>query len=221
MKNKPKMIFDFDGTLVDSMPCWGGKMLSVLDELGVKYPENMIEILTPLGDRGSAEYFIREFGVSLSVQQLIDRMDVFATPGYRDTILAKETVAEKLTEWKGKGYSLNVLTASPHRMLDVCLKRLGLYGLFDHVWSCDDFGTTKGDVSIYQQAAALLHTTPAHCLFFDDNLHALATAKAAGMQVVGVYDASADRMQDAIQKLCPQYIFRFADFTFEEEKTSC
>ncbi len=60
---------------------------------------------------------------------------------------------------KAQGYSLNVLTASPHRMLDACLKRNGIYNLFDNVWSCDDFSTTKSDVQIYHMAAERLHTT--------------------------------------------------------------
>ena len=47
-------IFDFDGTLVDSMPTWGGKMLHVLDKNGVPYPEDIVRTLTPLGDLGSA-----------------------------------------------------------------------------------------------------------------------------------------------------------------------
>ena len=48
------LVFDFDGTLVDSMPTWGGKMLRILKEEGVSYPDNIIEIITPLGDAGTA-----------------------------------------------------------------------------------------------------------------------------------------------------------------------
>ncbi len=46
MKN---FIFDFDGTLVDSMKQWAGKMLYVLEKNGVSYPEDIIKIITPLG----------------------------------------------------------------------------------------------------------------------------------------------------------------------------
>lgn len=50
-------IFDFDGTLVDSMQQWSGKMLHILDENNIAYPPDVIKIITPLGDRGTAEYF--------------------------------------------------------------------------------------------------------------------------------------------------------------------
>ena len=53
-------LFDFDGTLVDSMPTYAGMMLRILDEHGVKYPDNIIKIITPLGYIGTAKYFVEE-----------------------------------------------------------------------------------------------------------------------------------------------------------------
>ena len=61
------LVFDFDGTLVDSMPTWGGKMIRILKEEGVSYPENIIEIIVPLGDAGAARYFIETLKVSASM----------------------------------------------------------------------------------------------------------------------------------------------------------
>ena len=93
-------------------------------------------------------------------------------------------VPEVLRELKNRGASLNVLTASPHITLDACLKRLGLWELFDNVWSCDDFNTTKADPQIYVHAAEKMNTTADKVLLLDDNLNADLTAKAAGMRCV-------------------------------------
>ena len=106
---------------------------------------------------------------------------------YFHTIPAKENVPDVL---KAKGASLNVFTASPHITLDACLKRLGLWALFDNIWSCDDFNTTKADPQIYVMAANKLNRPVEEVLFLDDNLNADLTAKAAGMQICGVYDES-------------------------------
>ncbi len=210
-KMKKHLIFDFDGTLVDSMKQWGGKMLSVLNRNSIDYPDNIVEILTPLGDIGSAEYFIKEFGIKKSVPQLISEMDEYALSEYSYNIPAKETVEATLREFKSRGYSLNVLTASPHRMLDVCLKRLGLYDVFDNVWSCEDFDTTKSDVNLYHTVAGALGTTADNCILFDDNPHALATAKKSGMKIVGVYDESCNGKQDEIRSLSDFYITKFSE----------
>ncbi|MBR4072858.1 MAG: HAD family hydrolase, partial [Clostridia bacterium] len=149
------LLFDFDGTLVDSMPCWTEKVLNILRITNTPYPENIIELITPLGDKGTAEYFRNQLNVPLTYEEMFDLMDSYALPMYRDKIPLKESVAEFLNNMSEK-YSLNVLTASPHKMLDPCLKRLGIYGAFDNVWSCDDFKTTKSDVNIYKKVAEKL-----------------------------------------------------------------
>ncbi len=203
-----KLIFDFDGTLVDSMKQWAGKMLNILKVYGINYPDDIIKTVTPLGDRGTAEYFIKTFGINATPEELIAMMDEYAIKEYSFNIVAKESVADTLAELKSRGYSLNVLTASPHKMLDVCLKRNGIYELFDSVWSCDDFNTTKGDVNIYHRAAARLDTVAQNCIFLDDNINALTVAKQSGMTVIGVYDESSDDMQNEIKALSHSYIYQ-------------
>ena len=183
-------VFDFDGTLVDSMPTWAGKMLRILKEEGVKYPDNIIEIITPLGDAGTAHYFINTLGINATEADLLSRMDAYALPKYRDEILEKEGVTETLCTLKERGARLFVLTASPHRMLDPCLLRLGLTPLFDGIYSCDDFATTKADPKIYDRLCERIGAKKENLAFFDDNLGACQTAKAAGVMTVGVFDES-------------------------------
>ena len=112
---------------------------------------------------------------------------------------------------KEKGASLNILTASPHITLDACLKRLGLWELFDNVWSCDDFNTTKADPKIYVRAAEKMNTTVEDVLFLDDNLNADLTAKSAGMMVCGVYDQSSADYVDQMKAAADFYIYDFEE----------
>ncbi len=205
------LVFDFDGTLVDSMKQWGGKMYHVLNKHGVSYPDNIIKILTPLGDVGSAKYFQEELGLKIPQEQIISDMDEFALKEYTYNIPAKDAVIDTIATLKNRGHHLHVLTASPHRMLDVCLKRLGIFDIFDNVWSCEDFGTTKSDPDIYLAVAKSLGTTVEQCTFFDDNLYALMTAKKAGMYVVGVFDESADDYETDIRAVADMYIESFAE----------
>ncbi len=207
-----KLIFDFDGTLVDSMRQWAGKMINVLDANSIDYPKDIIKTITPLGDKGAARYFIDNLGLDMPEDDIIAQMDEYAILEYTYNIPAKDTVVTTLKELKTRGYSLNVLTASPHKMLDVCLKRIGIYDLFDNVWSCDDFYTTKSNPDIYRRVAERLGTTTDNCIFFDDNINALKTAKEAGMTVVGVYDESSADCTEEIKYLSNIYIYRLLDF---------
>ena len=107
-------LFDFDGTLVDSMPSWSEKMLNILRQTGVSYPADIIKILTPLGDKGSAVYFRDVLGVPLTEGEMYARMDSYALPKYRDEIVLKPGVEAFLRKSREEGITLHVLTASPH-----------------------------------------------------------------------------------------------------------
>ena len=216
MENRSVYLFDFDGTLVDSMPSWAGKMLHVLQTQGVEPPAGLIQTITPLGDAGTARYFREELGVDLSDAEMFARMDEYALPKYRNEIAAKEGVADYLRALRRRGASIALLTASPHRMFEPCLARLGLTELFDALWSCDDFGLVKSDPAIYRAALARLGASAEQAYFFDDNLTALKTAASAGLGVIGVYDASSASCEDAIRAVSDRYIRSFSELLSEK-----
>lgn len=208
---KISFLFDFDGTLVDSMPTFVSSMLRILDENRISYGKDITKIITPLGLNGTAEYFINNLGLNMPKDQLIALMKEYMLDAYRHTIQAKPNVISVLTELKRNGASLNVLTASPHVTLDACLKRLGMWDLFDNVWSCDDFSTTKANPEIYAKAAQKMHTSVDKVLFLDDNLNADTVAKSAGMLVCGVYDESSKEYIDQIKTATDYYIYDFQE----------
>lgn len=204
-------LFDFDGTLVDSMPSYISVMLRILDENSVKYDKDIIKVITPLGYLGTAKYYVEQLGLKMPVDEIVDRMNQYAFAEYAYRIRAKENVIEVLKRLKDMGADLHVLTASPHSVLDVCLKRLRMYDLFGNVWSCDDFGTTKSDPGIYRMAAERIGKPVGEILFLDDNYNADRTAVTAGMKVCGVYDASSEEYAEEIKAVSDHYIRDFTD----------
>lgn len=203
-------LFDFDGTLVDSMPIYIDTMIQILDDFHIDYPEDIVKIITPLGTQGTADYYI-ELGVPLSKEEIIERMGRGMIEAYFTQIPAKEGVIETLRTLKERGDSLNVLTASPHITLDACLTRLGIFDWFQNVWSCDDFSTTKADPEIYKQAAMRMGVPVEKVLFLDDNLNAIRTAQVAGMQVCGVYDVSSAEYTEEMKQVSGRYIENFKE----------
>ena len=203
-------LFDFDGTLVDSMDTYVGVMLSILDKNNIKYGQDIVKIITPLGYLGTAKYFI-ELGVSGTVDGLVKEMRENMVYEYTNNIGEKPNVIMAIQALHKRGDSLNVLTASPHATLDPCLKRLGLFDLFDNVWSCDDFNTTKADPEIYKMAAEKIGASVEDIIFLDDNFNALATAKRAGMSVYGVYDKSSEEYTEEIKSISDRYISDFKE----------
>lgn len=202
-------LFDFDGTLVDSMPTFSSIMLKILDEYKIEYQPDIVKIITPLGYEGTAKYF-RELGINLSVEEQLKKMNSYAEKEYAENIQLKRFVKDSLTFLKNQGNSLNVLTASPHSLLDVCLKRVGVYHLFTNVWSCDDFALTKANPEIYKLACEKLEQQPKDVIFLDDNITALKTAKEAGLKVYGVFDETSKDYADKIKEIADKYLLDFS-----------
>lgn len=203
-------LFDFDGTLVDSMPTYVSVMLRILDENNIKYSDDIVKIITPLGYNGTAKYFIEQ-GLKLPIEEIVAKMNTYALDAYANKIGAKSNVISVLKELKARGCSLNVLTASPHNMLDPCLKRLGVFEIFDNVWSCEDFKTTKANPEIYKMAAEKIGVPVSEIIFLDDNFNADKTAKEAGMIVYGVFDESSADFEEEIKSITDKYIYDFKE----------
>ena len=202
---KKTCLFDFDGTLVDSMPTFVSVMKEVMREYGASYDDATIKTIVPLGYQGTVEY-CRQNGIDLPIDAMTRRMGELMITAYRDHIPAKANVIPLLEVLHEAGVSLNILTASPHMMLDPALRRLGVLELFDHVWSCEDFATTKSDPEIYRRAAEKMGVDVRDVWFFDDNIHALSTAKQVGMHPCGVFDAASAEDEAAIRALAELYL---------------
>ena len=207
---KEVYLFDFDGTLVDSMPTFASVMIRILNEHNIKYGDDIVKIITPLGYRGTAEYF-RTLGVKMSSEELVLLMNSYARMEYENNIGAKAGVVDTLRDLKDRGASLNILTASPHIMLDPCLMRLGIFELFDNVWSSDDFGTTKANPEIYKMAADRLGCEVADIIFVDDNVNAVKTAKLAGTVAYGIFDESSAELVEEMTAISDRYLYTLSE----------
>lgn len=203
-------LFDFDGTLVDSMPTFISAVQRILDENMISYDEELVNIITPLGVVGTAEHFIRK-GLRKSCEEIVHQIQDYILDEYLYHIQAKEHVISVLHQLKEHGAKLYVLTGSPHNTLDACLKRLEIYDLFENVWSCEDYHTVKSNPNLYVMVADTLGEKLENILFLDDNLNSVATAKAAGMKVCGVYDESSKNFTEEIKEVADYYIHDFSE----------
>ncbi len=197
--------------MVDSMEPAVKKVLLVLDEYGVSYGEDIVEILTPLGFKGIANYYAERLGVPLTPQEIYASFTEKLSVVYAQEIPLKRGVEETLRQLKKEGASLNVLTASPHLFTDACLKNNGVFDLFDNVWSAEDFGLLKSDEGIYPMVAKKLSAAIADCVMVDDSIHVIKAAKRAGMYTIGVYEETAKENEAEIRRIADGYAREFSD----------
>ena len=209
---KKVYIFDLDGTLIDSMTIgWNRVLLKYLDDRGIAYPSDIISQVIALGFKGIVQYYKTHFPLQESEEEVFSSLINGMQELYNNVFLAKSNVEETLRALKKRGARLNVLTASPHRFLDPCLKRLGLTDLFENLWSLEDFPTTKADPKIYELAAERLGVAPSDCAMVDDSISALRPAKEAGLATVGVYDEISASREAEMRALADKYIYNFKE----------
>ena len=188
MNKKKIYVFDLDGTLVNSMPRYEAGMLSILDEAGIAYGDDLIKIITPLGYTKTAEYYINELGLDDSVANIVSKMENKLVYEYSNNIFLKPGVNEYVRRLHAEGARLFVLTASPHIVTDVCLKHNGIYDLFETVWSVEDFGLSKSGTELFYEVARRIGCKRDEINYFDDSLIALKNAKKSGYITYAVYD---------------------------------
>lgn len=204
-------VFDFDGTLADSMPTWSQGMMNVIQKSGVAYPDNIIEILTPLGDKKGTEYLKNVLKIPFSLENMRKMLVDYTTPLYLEKVMAKDGVIEYVKNLKKQNKKIAVLTASAHSRIDGCLKRWGIYDDFDLVRTCDDYEKSKADKTIYDDICRELGLDKDKTAFFDDNLEVVRTVKSAGLFAVGVYDYSGRAFTDKMKESSDLFVQNIGD----------
>lgn len=205
-------IFDFDGTLADSMPYLGREVKTYLDEQNISYGEDLIEKTMPLGLYGIAKYFIERYGVKESAEKIYAWFLARLCPEYDEVIPLKPHAAELIAHLRASGNTCDMLTASPHGIIDRCAERNGLPEILGHCWTVEDFGNLKKNgTQIYLEVARKIGAKPEECALLDDNAEALEAAKRAGLTTIGVYDEFSKNSEAKIRAFADKYIYDFAE----------
>ncbi|MBR2030097.1 MAG: thiamine phosphate synthase [Clostridia bacterium] len=203
-------IFDFDGTLFDSMFIWDNAGDVFLSSLGKKAKPSLREDLRPLSLYQSACYLQKEYDLTLSVQQIMNGINKTIEHFYINEVLPKVGVVDFLQQMKNAGIRMCIATASDRFHIQSALCRCGMAEFFEEIFTCDEVGCGKDQPVVFQKAMEFFGANRSNTLVFEDALHAIKTAKDDGFAVVGVFDNSETR-QNEIRQLADCYIADFKD----------
>lgn len=195
-------IFDYDGTIMDSMTMWSTASSDyVRNVLGREPLPGLDERIKNLSLEEGAGIFREEYGAPGTDQEIVQAVLETVLFRYRHTLQLKPGILEILRDLKAHGIPMCIATASAREMIEAGNRRLGLEPYFEKIFTCIEVGANKRKPDIYNEAAAFMGTRPEETLVFEDVLHASVTAAEAGYCLIGVYDEVSKDEWEAISGL--------------------
>ena len=198
-------IFDVDGTLLDSMFIWDTIGEAYLRSIGYQPKENLNETFKNMSLHQAAHYYQTEYGVTQSIDEIMDGVNAMLERYYRFEVPLKPGVAELLERLRQDGVRLCIATATDRHLVEAALDRCGVLSCFGEIFTCNEVGHGKDEPDIFEVALRFLGTRREETLVFDDALYAVRTAKEAGFPVAAVYDGH-EKAQDQIRMLADVYL---------------
>ena len=205
-------IFDFDGTLFDSMFIWDSVGEIYLRSLGKEPKPSMREDVRALSLYQSACYFQKEYDLHLSTEEIMAGINQTIEHFYIHEVLPKPGVVDFLEQMKQAEIPLCIATASDRYQIEAALSRCGMSHYFDAIFTCSEVGHGKDEPVIFRKAMEHFDADRSSTIVFEDAIHAIQTAKADAFAVVAVFDHS-EKRQKEIRDLSDCYI---ADFEHTE-----
>ena len=201
-------IFDFDGTLFDSMYIWDTIGETHLRSLGKEPQPSMREDVRALSLYQSACYFRKEYNLPLSAEEIMAGINQAIEHFYIHEVLPKPGVVEFLEQMKKAGILMCIATASDRYQIEAALHRCGMDHYFEAIFTCSEVGHGKDEPVIFRTAMERLGADRSTTVVFEDAIHAVQTAKKDGFAVVAVFDNS-EKRQAEIRNLSDCYIACF------------
>ena len=202
MKKLRGIIFDVDGTLLDSMGMWSELDRVFLRENGIDPPHDISDIVKKMTVEMSSAYFVERFKLDMTPEDVKNRVEELAAEAYRTHLPLKNGAKDFLAAAAERGIPMAVASANYPGLLDAAFRRLGIDGFFRTVLTPGEQLAGKHAPDIYLEAARLLGSEPAETAVIEDALHAVETAKAAGFYTVGFRDVSSRQDWDALAAIC-------------------
>lgn len=205
------VIFDLDGTLLDSMYVWQNVDKAFFKSIKIPMPIDYFKNINGLSLEDAAKYTKNLCGLKETEQEIIKIWINLAYYEYKNNVKLKEGAYEYLIYLMEKGIKIAIATACEEILYTTCLKNLKIYNFFDVIINTNQINKGKNFPDIYLACAKKLNVLPKECIVFEDVLKAIHSVKKAGMKAYAVYEKYNEEEKDEIFNYCDEYITDFRE----------
>ncbi|MBO5344159.1 MAG: HAD family phosphatase [Ruminococcus sp.] len=208
------IIFDLDGTLIDSMQIWYDIDRRFLMENGVENPPREIsDKVKRMTVEQAADFFIEQFSLKCTQEYVIKRIEELVRIEYEEKIPLKPYAMELLDNLDNKGIPYGIATATYSSLARAVLERHGIYDRIKFLLTDAEYPRGKKFPDIFMGAAELLGTKPGETIVVEDSLHSVITAKNAGFITAAVYDEASAEDRTELEKNSDYYFTSLKEMT--------
>lgn len=205
------VIFDLDGTLMDSMWMWTDIDIEYLGRYGYTLPPDLQKTIEGMGFTETAVYFKERFALPHTVEEIKQQWLEMAYEKYASQVPLKKGAGRLLKRLRDRGVKTAIASSNSHELIRVSLKANGVLEDFDCIRTSCDVPRGKPAPDIYLSVAEELGSAPEECLVFEDVPMGILAGKNAGMKVCAVADAFSLEQTAEIRRLADYYITSFED----------
>lgn len=208
--NKKAVIFDLDGSLVDSMWIWREIDIEYMNRHGYATTREELDAfqaeIEGMSFRETAEWVSSHYDIPRTVEEMMDDWNNMAWDKYEKEVPLKEGVRGFIEDCKKHGIKLGIASSNSRELVENVLNVHGILDYFECIKTGSDGLKGKPAPDIYLTVADLLQVSPADCLVFEDVIKGIQAGKNAGMQVCAVEDAYSAIHREEKKKLADYYI---------------
>ena len=205
------VIFDLDGSLVDSMWVWQKIDVEYLSRFGIEPPADLHHLIGGRSFHETAVYFKELFQIPDDVEQIKADWNQMAWDKYSSEVPLKNGAEEFITLCTQKQIKLGIATSNSRELVENVIAAHELQEHFDCIMTSHEITKGKPAPDIYLAAAEALCVEPERCLVFEDIVPGIQAGKAAGMSVCAVYDEASVSQDEEKRKRADYYIHDFKE----------
>ncbi|MDE6388834.1 MAG: HAD family phosphatase [Lachnospiraceae bacterium] len=205
------VIFDLDGSMVDSMWMWRTIDIEYLGRFGITLPENLQACIEGMSFSETAVYFKERFNLPDDLDTIKAEWNRMAWDKYAYEVPVKDGVIELLQYCKKNGIKAGIATSNSRELVENVVKMRQMEQYFGCIMTGCDVAKGKPAPDIYLAVAERLDVNPENCLVFEDIIPGILSGKAAGMKVCAVYDKYSEHQDEEKRRLADYYTYHFRE----------
>ncbi len=200
------VIFDMDGSLVDSMWMWRAIDIEYLGRYKIPLPENLQSEIEGMSFRETACYFKEHFAIPDSMEEIMAEWNRMAWNKYMYEVPLKKGIPDFLRHCREKGIRLGIATSNSRELVENVAAVHNLREYFTCIMTGSEVLRGKPNPDIYLAVAHGLGVPAGRCLVFEDIVAGILAGKNAGMRVCAVEDEYSADSRDRKRELADYYI---------------